>query len=43
MISEKWQPNQNVISYLVDLPFGKLELYQKQFVVWPGISIGYTF
>jgi len=43
MISEKWQPNQNVISYLVDLPFSKLELYQKQFVVWPGISIGYTF
>ena len=43
MISEKWQPHQNVISYLVDLPFGKLELYQKQFVVWPGISIGYTF
>ena len=43
MISEKWQPHQNVISYLVDLPFGKLELYQKQFVAWPGISIGYTF
>jgi len=43
IISEKLQPYQHITSYLVDLPFNELELYQKQFVVWPGISIGYTF
>lgn len=42
-ISEKWESNQNIYSYLLDLPFNKLELYNNHFVVWPGLSIGYTF
>ena len=30
-------------SYLARLPFLDLELYNKKFVMWPGLAIGYSF
>lgn len=30
-------------SYLVQLPFPDLKLYDKEFVLWLGVSAGYTF
>ena len=29
--------------YLAYLPFSKLQLEDKNFVVWPGLSFGYSF
>jgi len=30
-------------SYLARLPFENLELYNKKFLLWPGLSFGYSF
>lgn len=33
----------NNYSYLANLPFLNLELYNNQFVIWPGLLFGYSF